>query len=286
MTGGELLGTVASELGKEAVKETAKTIKTGSLKNKLQGLIQKLMRTDREYKFTSYHKHVTIFSDGHGIVQISPTLKVQKDSFDKIQHFIGLSDCGLKNSKLNPVSSLIRRFERNKKSRFYAQTLCCKLISLNGEDIQHAERWLKIVPDKEEDSNKKRPFFIEFRKKTFNVGDEIKYRWSYSYPRLYPTKRSEMYKFNLGEDGERDLDYCKATLRLKSDIDFLAFSISLEDGIELDRLPELWVCDQQTKKEKLVSTLRKEEDSYYTRYSTSAKNGKHGHNYILKWYLK
>lgn len=272
-----LLNAVAPEFIKGATKELASS---------LSNFIQKFKReADKEYKFTSYHKHVTVYSDGHGIVQISPTLKVQKDSFSRIQHFLGLGDCGLKGSKLESLPSLTRRFEKDKKSRFFGQTLCCKLISINGKDIPHGKRRLKIVPDKEEDSDTRRPFFIEFGERRFKAGDMIRYKWGYSYPNLYPTKRSEMSKFNLGEDAEEKC--CKATLHLKHDIDKLTFILSFEDGITLeDRLPELWESDQQTKKGNPCGVLEKEEDSYYTKYSKTIKNGKHGHDYIMKWYLK
>lgn len=249
------------------------------LSKKIKNRTRQADKNEREYKFISSYKNITIFRNNHGIIQISPKLKVEKDTFDTISHFFNLNDCGRKDITLDSFAVLMGRIEKDPMYRFGEQTFCCKVISINNEVIEHGDRWPQIDPDPDKESPIQKAFFIKFKDRNFKKGDEIVYLYGYSCPQLYPVQKTELSNFNPG-----NLDFCKSTLKLLNDIDDLRFIISFEEGIKLAKLPELWRRDQRSNKEKLIGKLKREEDLYYTRYSINIKNGKHGYDYTIKWW--
>ncbi|MDP3041678.1 MAG: hypothetical protein Q8N62_02955 [Candidatus Omnitrophota bacterium] len=243
-------------------------------------------KNDREYKFISYHKDITIFKNNHGILQFSSKLKVEKNSFKMACHFFTLIGCGLKGMTLDSLPTLIGRINDDPGSRFDKQTLCCKLISINKKTIEHNDRWLRIESNLlEEESPIRRSFSIKFKDKIFKKGDEIVYLWGYSCPKLYPVNKEQMSSFSLGTFDDHDYsDDCRSVSRLSNDMDELCFTVSFEEGINLGKSPELWIRNQKSHSNHHLVNFKKEEDLYYTRYSAKIRNGRHGNDYVVRWW--
>ncbi len=230
-----------------------------------------------EYKFLRYDKHICIFNNNHGMFELRPRLKVQKNSFNKIRHGFSLNDCGLIDSTITDLSTLQGRAKDNIRSRFNEQTFCSRLISINSKDVDHGDSFLNITDDVNESGPKSRGFFITFDTGKFKKGDVIEYAWGYSFPNLFPVKKEEMKQYNLIYP-----DYCAERIKLFHNIDELNIKISFEEGIQLLKPPELWEEDIITGKTQFLQDLKKEEDLYYTRYKTRTR-GKANHRYIIKW---
>ena len=234
------------------------------------------------YKYLSTTKHVTIFSDCHGIVQRTAEIEIlDKKNFTAINYWFELDKSTIEGLKfegdLKQMSGdgVITGADRRKK-RFSGQTFVGKLFSMDKKEVINDQRELKII-SVEQQANKKN-FDIEFSKPTIKGNSVLKFGWAWTSDKLYPAKK---------EDKEKCVEKLKlveSSIIIDTETDFLKLIISFEDEIKIDEynVPTLY-RKPKGGAEKEVGILEKENDMYYVRYKRDIPNPKVGDKYTVRW---
>lgn len=235
------------------------------------------------YKYLNTTKHVTIFSDRHGVVQRTAEIEIlDKENFSAIHYWFELDKSTIKELKFEGDlkqmhgDGIIAGTECRRK-RFFGQTFVGKLFSTDNKEVLDSQRQLKIIPI-EQQKNKK-SFNIKFSKLTIDGNSVLKFGWAWTSYNLYPVTKKDK-----EEKCAEKLDSVESSIVIDTETDFLEFIISFEDGIKIDEhsVPTLHK-QPQGGNEKEVGILKKENDMYYVRYKRGIPKPQIGDKYTVRW---
>jgi len=231
------------------------------------------------YKYLNFTKHVTVFSDRHGIVQGIGEIKILKDKeFTDIDYWFELGKSSMEGLKFDiDLKQMEKDLKKSPKTRFSKQTFAGRLFSINGKEVPSNQRKLEIIPT--EQQLKKKFFDIKFAKSvTILKNSVLKFGWVWTSENLFPTTKK--HKENCVEKTK----YIESEIKINSETDFLKFIISFEEGIEIDESnPPTLHKKIKGGTEKKIDILKKENDMYYVRYKIDIPHPKIGDKYIVRW---
>lgn len=233
------------------------------------------------YKYLKTTKHVTIFSDRHGVIQRTAEIEIlDKKNFTAIDYWFELDNTikGLEfKEKLEQMQmdGVIVGAECRRR-RFFGQTFVGKLFSMDNKEVLDSQRQLKVIPI-EQQSNKK-SFNIKFSKPIIDGNSVLKFGWAWTSYDLYPATKKDK------EECVEKLDFVESSIVIDTKTDFLEFIISFEDGIKIDEYsaPTLYKKPQGGKEEE-IGILTKENDMYYIRYKKGIPKPEIGDKYTVRW---
>ncbi|MBA7495923.1 hypothetical protein ES702_06519 [subsurface metagenome] len=127
------------------------------------------------YRFKRVQKNVTIFSNGHGIIEFTCKAEVYSENFKNIIHSFSLDKGTPKGTKLQPFTDLKRR---KKSDRFSDQAFFYKLLT-------PSPRFSMGFGGVEVDTEESKKFRFTFTG-DLPIHQEIEYAWGWSCPNLFP----------------------------------------------------------------------------------------------------
>lgn len=235
--------------------------------------------------FKNYHKHLTIYNDGTGILINSFDIVFNKKIKEELKRAINISD----GKKTAYFPSLTEMMSTDIKERF---TQYGFWLYADDNIISNCkEKYWSDIDDNQEDvrlKNDDKEFRWIFRFNYSRIKENKPYHVVYimSIPDMFPITDGKLdldsaNDINLQANEENDMN---SSMQVLNRINNFKYTVSFDTKVELNSPPECEMYDINSKKK--IQKLDLEHNIIYNKYTCTIKNPKLGSIIRIRWNVK
>lgn len=240
---------------------------------------------DSSHYFKNYHKHLTIYKDGTGIIINSFDIVFNKDVKEELKRAINISD-GKNDAAFPPLKTMCNvdigdRFDKygfwvysedriisSCKEKYWANTD----DTIEDKKLQNDEKELRWV------------FHFNYSRIKTNKPYHVVY--VLSIPGMFPISDGKLDYDSINDINLKDDESygSSSSMEIRNKIDHFKYTVSFANGVELDMSPECDLLDVNNKK--IKQKLDLEYNIIYHKYTCNIKHPKLGAKIKINWRFK
>lgn len=235
-----------------------------------------------DYYFESYHKHLTIYKNGHGILINSFTLVINDiNSITEFKREINICDAKITTNfpKLKQMKKTILNDRFNKFGFWYK--------CLNNEDLIKSVReeyWTdsgKGIDTIAQVNSKDLKWIMEMNPSSIEVGKPYDIVYVMSIPDMFPIEQG-LFSDNIANVKGTNGKFC-SSFNVKHIIKHFTYTVSFENGLTLFQKPTGYINLNETKNN---LNYKNDNNIIFDKYIFNADNPKYNSNISVEWYFK
>ncbi|MCH5250894.1 MAG: hypothetical protein J1E98_13220 [Lachnospiraceae bacterium] len=236
-------------------------------------------KTDYDFYFKDYTKHVTIYKNGNGIIMNTFSICVNNyENFREFKRKINVED-GKRDTSF-PSLSKMKSTPKEKRFEEYGFWVYKPHDSIINRTIE--KYWSDNDPDAIDNilqhNNKELRWVFEIARNKIKNKDVHKISYAISVPGLYPIEKGRFLK-EIANDPESD-GVASSSIHVEHYIEKIKYIVSFEEGIKLNKEPE---CFTVNGKKIPIYDFDIEEGVFYNKYIFIINKPSYGTNIIIKW---
>ncbi len=235
-----------------------------------------------EYYFEQYHKHLTVYKNGNGIIINSFIIVVNDiNSITKFKREINIEDA--KECAVFP--SLKDMKKTNLKYRFEKFCFRCKCI--NNNDLIHSieEKYWTADSDNDDEFSKNNPkvlkWILKMNPSSIEIGKPYKIVYVISIPNMFPVENGFFKECIANKKGTHGKFSSQLTIKHK--VKHFIYTVSFENGLRLYKKPTGKIIDGRTSQ-----NIHYENDNniIYDKYIFRVDDFNVGNSINIEWCFK
>ena len=227
------------------------------------------------FYFKTFHKHVTVYENGNGILINSFDIVFNDISTKKLVRGINIED-GKKNAKFESLENMMKidisdRFDK-----------CGFWVYSDNDIVENViESYWEDEDYEQEDNNKELKWRFKFNKSKIEFHKPYRIVYIISIPGMFPIKNG---KLDFSEIVEEKFDgYSHSSIATRTPTERLTYTMSFYNSILLKSEPEAIVKPIESTKRNVYVPIRKEYNIIYNKYICYIKSPQLGSKLRIKW---